>query len=563
MSLIIQERPFDHQVVRNLINSGLNPILARIFAARGIETNEDIQESFNNLIPPFSMKGIAQAAEIITHAILRKEKIIILSDYDCDGATGCALGHEALYKLGADIGYFIPDRITMGYGLSPKAVEALTEKSRPDWIITVDNGISSIDGTRYAKEKNIGVIITDHHLAGNELPEADAIINPNQPGCYFPSKYLSGVGVMFYFMLAVRQYMRDQKILSIESQPNFAHLLDLVAIGTIADMVPLDRNNRILVREGMNRIRRGVAHPGVIALFKVARKDYRNATTHDISFLIAPRINAAGRLSDMKAGINCLLASSETEAYDLAKILNSFNNKRRVMEVAMRDQAMSKLADIPIDKKTVVLYDSNWHPGLVGLVASRIKDASQRPTIAFSNSGDGLLRGSGRSTSTINLKKVFDIIDSHYPKVILQYGGHSSAAGLTLDEKNLSDFMGAFEQVVNQEIKNAIISEEVFTDGSLNPNDINMGLIDEIEGTVWGKDFSEPVFCNQFEIKNIKIIHSKHISFRIKHGAYTFPAMQWNRKTIPDSPGRAIYQLKSGRFGQREPSLIITAWEND
>lgn len=563
MSLIIRERPFDNDVVRNLVDSGISPILARIFAARGIESNEDVYESFGNLIPHFSMKNISLAAEMVTGAIIRKEKIVILSDYDCDGATGCALGHEALSKLGADVEYFIPDRTTMGYGLSPESIGALTKEYEPKWIITVDNGISSVDGVRYAKDLGIGVIITDHHLAGAKLPEADAIINPNQPGCPFPSKYLSGVGVIFYFMLAIRQCMRDHNLLSVESQPNFANLLDLVAIGTIADMVPLDRNNRILVKEGMQRIRRGVAHPGVIALFQVARKDHRKATTNDISFLIAPRINAAGRISDMRVGIDCLIATSSASAYELAKSLNSMNNKRKIIEASMRDQAMSKLSELSSEKSTVVLYDREWHPGLVGLIANRIKDATQLPTIAFSNCGNSILRGSGRSISQIHIKSVFDIVDKENPGMLLQYGGHASAAGLTINELDLNNFTVAFEHAVNKEMENKVSHEEVLTDGSLDPCDINMKLIEDIENTVWGKDFSEPLFCNKFEIQNIKVVQNKHLSFRLKHGSYSFPAFQWNRNNVPEVPGRAIYQLKSSRFGQIGPALVISAWEND
>ncbi|HPU52710.1 MAG TPA: single-stranded-DNA-specific exonuclease RecJ, partial [Burkholderiaceae bacterium] len=449
-TLRISTREVADDARARLAAAGIHPVLARVYAARGIAGPADLDTSMGLLLPPAGLRGIEPAAAILADAIARQARVVIVADYDCDGATACAVGVRGLRAMGAQIDYLVPNRFEHGYGLTPTIVDLVAAHpriGRPDLIVTVDNGIASMDGVARARELGIGVVITDHHLPGDELPAAQAIVNPNQPGCDFASKHLAGVGVMFYLLLAVRAELRTRGAFRDSGEPALQGLLDLVALGTVADLVRLDRNNRLLVAAGLKRIRAGKAQPGVKALFEVAGREWRNAACADLGFTVGPRINAAGRLSDITVGIECLLTDDPARALELAAELDTINRARRDIEATMREQAFEAAGEPDPGSNTLVVFRDDWHPGVVGLVASRLKDRHHRPTIAFAPSTQpGCLQGSGRSIAGVHLRDALDLAAKRTPGAVLRFGGHAMAAGLTLVAERLDAFRASFER---------------------------------------------------------------------------------------------------------------------
>ncbi|NCZ78369.1 MAG: single-stranded-DNA-specific exonuclease RecJ, partial [Burkholderiaceae bacterium] len=442
---IFSQRAYPDDVVEHLEAHGLDPLFARLYAARGIQDHSELNLEAKQLLPPASLKECETAARLLADAIASKRPMVIVADYDCDGATACALGMRGLRMLGASeeqLGYLVPNRFTMGYGLTPEVVDmALELNPRPSLLITVDNGIASHQGIDYAKTHGIDVLVTDHHLPSDQLPNALAIVNPNQPGCGFASKALAGVGVMFYVLIALRALLRERGVFTNATQPKLEQLFSLVALGTVADVAQLDRNNRILVSHGLRKIRQGQAPAGLLALFEVAARDPRTASPFDLGFAIGPRLNAAGRLADMSLGIQLLLCDDETRAMSLAQELDRINRERRVIESGMQESALASLAHLSMNEQAALcLWHPDWHQGVVGIVASRLKERFNRPTIVFApaddESGTPLLRGSGRSIQGFHLRDALDLVSKKYPGLILKFGGHAMAAGLTIRQSD-------------------------------------------------------------------------------------------------------------------------------
>ncbi len=464
-------RDYDPAVARRLAAAGMPAPLARALAARGITGDEQLRLSLEGLIAPGALSHIDAAASLLADAIDAEARLLIVADYDCDGATACAVGLRGLRMLAAgsqaSVDYLVPNRFEYGYGLTPEIVD-LAAQRQPDLLITVDNGIASVEGVARANELGIEVLVTDHHLPGAVLPDAACIVNPNQPGCGFPSKHLAGVGVMFYVLLALRAELRTRGRFDPASQPRLDTLLDLVALGTVADVVRLDHNNRVLVAQGLQRIRSGRLHPGIAALFQVAGRDARTARAADLGFAIGPRINAAGRLTDMTVGIECLTTDSFERALALAQQLDDLNRERREIESDMQLDALAAIDDAVVQQRsTICLFDESWHQGVVGLVASRIKEKYHRPTIAFARAGESELRGSGRSIEGVHLRDTLDLVTKVAPTLVKRFGGHAMAAGLTLTAGEYENFVAAFEAATRSSCDRSIFERTIATDGAL------------------------------------------------------------------------------------------------
>lgn len=497
------------------------PLLRRVYSQRNIADASELSLGLSRLLLPDQLKGIEQAVEILRQAIEKDARILIVSDFDADGATSCALGLLALRKMGAsNLDYIVPNRFDYGYGLTPEIVELAKSKS-PDLIITVDNGISSVAGVSTAQQAGMQVIITDHHLAPEELPAADAIVNPNQPGCTFPSKSIAGVGVIFYVMLALRSALRTidwftQKQIE---EPNMAELLDLVALGTVADVVPLDYNNRILVNEGLKRIRAGQCRPGITALLNLAKRKQQQLTSIDLGFGLGPRLNAAGRLDDMSTGIECLLTEEAGTAHQLAMQLDAMNHDRRQIESEMQEQALSALAELSLDQTNLPaglsLFDSRWHQGVVGILASRIKDKFNRPVIAFAEANDesgNELKGSARSIKGFHIRDALDSIASKNPGLISKFGGHAMAAGLSLDKKDLPAFTAAFEAEAGNNLSDTQLQAIVESDGSVTAEELTLECAEHLRfAGPWGQEFPEPVFDDEFIVRSMRRVGENHL----------------------------------------------------
>jgi single-stranded-DNA-specific exonuclease len=454
-------RDADPALAQRLAAGGMLPPLARALAARGVAHADDTRLLLDGLAAPQNLSQVGAAATLLADAIEADAGMLIVADYDCDGATACAVALRGLRLLGAKVDYLVPNRFEYGYGLTPEIVE-LAAQRQPDLLITVDNGIASVEGVARANALGMSVLITDHHLPGAVLPAADCIVNPNQPGCGFPSKHLAGVGVMFYVLLALRSELRSRGRFDQATQPRLDALLDLVALGTVADVVRLDRNNRILVAQGLQRIRSGRLHAGIAALFQVAAKDARIARATDLGFAIGPRINAAGRLTDMTVGIECLTTDSYERALELARQLDSLNRDRREIESDMQLDALAALDETTIEaRSTICLFDEHWHQGVVGLVASRIKEKYHRPTIAFARSGDSELRGSGRSIEGVHLRDTLDLVTKQAPSLVRRFGGHAMAAGLTLPPEGYDGFVSAFEDATRASCDRSLFARTV------------------------------------------------------------------------------------------------------
>jgi single-stranded-DNA-specific exonuclease len=487
--------------------------------------------------------GTAAAASLLGDAITAGKRILIVADYDCDGATACAVGLRALRRFGAVVDYLVPNRFDTGYGLSPEVVR-LAADLKPDLIVTVDNGIASVEGVAEAKRRGIATLITDHHLPGPELPDADVIVDPSQPGCTFPSKAMAGVGVMFYVMLATRAELRRRGAFAVTGEPNLADLLDLVALGTVADVVPLDRNNRILVAQGLARIREGRMQPGIRALFAVAGRDPATAGTFDLGFAIGPRINAAGRLADMSLGIEALTTDDPARALNIAQQLDAINRERRAIEADMRDAASILLEELDAENRaSLTLFDPDWHQGVIGILAGRVKEQLHRPTFAFARGNEGEIKGSGRSIPGLHLRDALDLVAKRRPGLLKRFGGHAAAAGLTMAEDDLAEFEAVFEAVARELIAPEELKRTLLTDGALEPGYRGIETARMLQRETWGQGFPTPVFSDTFEVEQQKLIKDKHLKLTLRQDRSRFDAIRFNC-TEPAAPRiHAAYRL--------------------
>lgn len=544
----ILPRPAPARAVTRLIEAGTHPLLARIYAARGIESRDELDYSLKSLLPPARLKGVEDAARLLADAIEAGARMVIVADYDCDGATACAVGIRALRAFGAEVGYLVPNRFEYGYGLTPAIVE-LAMGLEPEVLITVDNGIASVEGVAAARDHGIATVITDHHLPGDDLPEADVIVNPNQPGCDFPSKALAGVGVMFYTMLALRAELRERGAFAGKAEPNLAELLDLVALGTVADVVRLDHNNRILVAQGLQRMRADRMQPGIRALFAAAGRDASRATTFDMGFALGPRLNAAGRLADMSLGIECLITDDMGRALNIAQELDSLNRERRAIEADMQQEAMAGLDHLdPGSRASLTLFEPEWHQGVIGILAGRIKEKFHRPTIAFARGNDGEIKGSGRSIPGLHLRDALDLVTKQAPDLILRFGGHAMAAGLTIREHDLPRFEALFEEVVRNLIDPADLTRRLETDGALEDSLYNLETARLLEREIWGQGFAPPVFDDVFRVENQRILKEKHLKLQLRKGKTRIDAIQFNNAEPAAQNIHAAFRLAVNEY---------------
>ncbi|MGB5082547.1 MAG: single-stranded-DNA-specific exonuclease RecJ [Burkholderiales bacterium] len=545
-----------------LVREGLHPVLARICAARGIRTRGELEDALTGLFPPSRLLNAGRAAVLLADAIAADKRMLIVADYDCDGATACAVGLRALSAFGANVGYLVPNRFEYGYGLTPEIVQ-LAARSKPELLITVDNGIASVEGVEAARTLGIEVIVTDHHLPGTELPRAAVIVNPNQPGCDFPSKSLPGVGVMFYVMLALRAELRNRGSFADSREPVLADLLDLVALGTVADVVPLDFNNRVLVSQGLKRIRSGRTQEGVRALFAVAGRDPSRASTFELGFLLAPRLNAAGRLADMSLGIECLATNDRARALGIARQLDELNRERRAIEAGMQAQAEALVSRLAVgDSSSIALYDSSWHQGVVGILAGRLKDRHHRPTFAFAPAGQGEIRGSGRSIGGLHLRDALDLVAKRAPGLLLRFGGHAAAAGATLRADDFPRFAAIFEDITRELLSPAQLARAVETDGSLEPAYLELGMARMIEEQIWGQGFPPPLFEDEFAVLGQRVVGEKHLKLKLERKGRSVEAMRFNSLDPLAPIVRAAYRLAVNEFnGVQNLQLIIEHWE--
>lgn len=551
-------RDYSPAIAGHLVEEGFPEPLARVLAARGVESAQDLKADWRAMLPPETLMGTEAAAKLLADAIEAGKKIMVIADYDCDGATACAVAIKGLKSMGAAVDYLVPDRFIYGYGLTPAIVDLAAQKGA-ELILTVDNGMASIDGVAEANKNGINVIITDHHLPAETLPSAACIVNPNTPGCSFPSKNLAGVGVMFYVLMALRAEFRRRGKFDVRTQPRLDELVDLVALGTVADVVKLDRNNRILVQQGLAKVRCGHTHPGVKALFEIAGRASAQARVRDFGFVIAPRINAAGRLDLMNAGIECLISESDAEAQHYAKILDDYNRQRRELELNMQWDAALLLNKIDVSKRhTLALFEPTWHQGIVGLVASRIKESKHRPTIAFANAADGEMKGSGRSIEGVHLRDMLDLVTKTAPGIIKKFGGHAMAAGLTIDANRFDDFCRAFEKVVAENCDEDVFERHVFVDGPLQVKDISVSLVEAINAQIWGQGFLPPLFTNEFKVLHQTVLKGGHLKLMLELDGMRFNGIFFRRSAEVPSVARLAYRPEINEWmGQRSIQLVI------
>ena len=549
MSNIIT-RAVDDAAVAQLVAEGIPPFMARIYAARGISHGEQLAPDLSRLIPLDRLLNVGTMAALLADAITARKKLLIVADYDADGATACAVGLRALRLFGADVDYLVPNRFEYGYGLTPEIVQLAAREKKPDVLITVDNGIASIDGVAEANRLGMKVLVTDHHLPGDRLPDAWCIINPNQPGCTFPSKNLAGVGVMFYLMLALRaEFRRRGAYADKKTEPNLGTLLDLVALGTVADVVKLDDNNRLLVQQGLQRIRAGRAQPGINALFNAAGREVRRAGTYDLGFVAGPRLNAAGRMDDMSVGIECLTTDDPGRAADIARQLDQFNRKRRDVEAGMQESALASVENVE-PGYTLSLYEPGWHQGVIGILASRLRERFHRPAFVFAAAGNSEIKGSGRSIATLHLRDALDLISKRHPELIVRFGGHAAAAGLTLHENGFNAFRDAFEAVAAELLTPADLEREWITDGSLSTEDMTLANATTLADCVWGQGFPEPRFYDHFEVTAQRIVGERHLKLRLRRALRS--ESSWGEAS-PLGGRRGQQQLDAMLFGHAEP----------
>lgn len=561
----ILNREFDLEAARRLHDEGYLPPVARALSARGIRDASELAQDWKSMLPPAMLEGTREAAERLALARERGERVTVVADYDCDGATACAVAIRGLGMMGVKADYFVPHRVHHGYGLSCAVVDLLAARTpRPDVLLTVDNGVSSAEAVRHAAELGIDVIVTDHHLPGAELPPAVCIVNPNLADSAFPSKALAGVGVMYYVLLALRALLRERGVYTQQTQPRLDALVDLVALGTVADVVKLDKNNRILVAQGLNRIRLGRTHAGISALFAVAGKKPEAAGVRDFGFALGPRINAAGRLDTMENGIECLLADDPVVALDYARSLNDFNAARQELETEMQQAAETALSCCNVDSlATLTLYDGRFNEGVVGLVASRLKEKVNRPTIVFAPTDDGALKGSGRSIAGVHLRDALDLVSKALPGAVLRFGGHAMAAGLTLrSEDDLPAFRDAFEKAVRSMVDASVFERVIYTDGGLAPDEITERLVQAIDSQIWGQGFDAPVFANEFRVVRQSLVKDAHTKLILELGGQRFDAIFFRHTETLPGMVRLAYRPNINEFmGRRSVQLVIEAAE--
>ena len=555
----VTTRSYDISQAEQLIAEGVHPVLARVYAARGLSTARELASELNALIAPSGLLHIEAAAIYLADAIAERKKLVIVADYDCDGATACAVGLRGLRLLGAQVDYIVPNRFEYGYGLTPEIVELTVREKNPDIIVTVDNGIASIDGVAEAKRRGIDVVVTDHHLPGDALPDARVIVNPNQPQCGFPSKNLAGVGVMFYVLLALRAEMRKRGLFDAQTQPRLDSLLDLVALGTVADVVKLDANNRILVAQGLKRMRSGKMHPGITALFRAAGREARRATPFDLGFAVGPRLNAAGRLADMSLGIECLTTDDEGRAWAIAQQLDAINRERRDIEAGMQDTALLLLDDFnPADRRTIAVFDPSWHQGVIGIVASRLKDKFYRPTITFAPGDEGFIKGSGRSIAGFHLRDALDLVSKHAPSVMTKFGGHAMAAGLTIHADAFDAFSQAFEAVGRDWLTQNQLERVIETDGELEDSYYSVEFITLMDQQVWGQGFAPPGFCDHFRVLSQRILKEKHLKLQLEKGGLKYDAIWFGHTDALPDHAKVAFRLDANEYnGKTTVQLMV------
>ena len=559
----IIERSYSAQTAQSLIDAGIHPVLARVYAARGITSARDLDTKLSELIPFEQLTNATQAATLLADHIADQKRLMIIADYDCDGATACAVGLRALRAFGARVDFLVPNRFEYGYGLTPEIVR-LAKQHEPDLLITVDNGIASIEGVAEAKRLGMSVLVTDHHLPGRELPDADCIVNPNQLGCGFPSKSIAGVGVMFYVMMALRAELRARNYFAIKTEPNLAALLDIVALGTVADVVKLDLNNRRLVDQGVRRIRAGHSNVGLRALYRVAGREPRKASTYDLGFVLGPRLNAAGRLEDMSLGISLLTTDDEEQALQLAQQLDALNRERREIQADMQESALAALDKIDHrNKASLCVFDPDWHQGIVGLVAGRLKDKFHRPTIAFARGMNGEIKGSGRAIAGLHLRDALDLVSKQSPGLILKFGGHAGAAGLSVKEESFTEFAQRFETVVAGLLSEADLEQSIEIDGELPAESMKLALASQLEGQVWGQGFPAPLFQGTFSVVNQRVVAGKHLKLKLAQGKHEFDAIYFSHTESVAKTVRAVYRLSINEYlGLEDVQLTLEHCQN-
>jgi single-stranded-DNA-specific exonuclease len=559
----IAERPFAEADRRALLDAGVHPVLARVYAARRIRSAEELAYDARRLLPPSALANADHAARLLADAIAARKRILIVADYDADGATACALGLRALRLFGATVDYLVPNRFELGYGLSPELVELAAER-KPDLLVTVDNGIASVEGVARANALGIATLITDHHLPGAQLPDAACIVNPNQPGCTFPSKALAGVGVMFYVMLALRAELRARGAFGSGPEPNLAALTDLVALGTVADVVPLDANNRNLVAQGLKRLRGGMGKPGLAALMRIAGRNPAETSSFDLGFVAGPRLNAAGRLADMGLGIECLATDDEARAANIAQQLDALNRERRSIEAGMLEEARAALERLPAtDAAAACFFEPGWHQGVVGILAARLRERLHRPVICFARAAEaaqpaGLLRGSGRSIPGFHLRDALDAVSKRAPGLIVRFGGHAQAAGLTLREAHYERFAQLFESVAAELMPPEALKRVLETDGGLAAGDITLELARLLEAQIWGQGFPQPLFCDNFVVENQRVVGDRHLKLKLLKDGRRLEAMRFGAQDPLPPRLRAAYRLSVNEYnGLKSVQLTI------
>jgi len=547
----------------------LPPLLTRLYAARGVQSAVELDKGLARLIPYQQLKGMDAAVDLLVQGLQQGQRMLIVGDFDADGATASTVGVLGLRMLGAaHVDYLVPNRFEYGYGLTPEIVAVALER-QPQLLITVDNGISSVEGVAAAKAAGLTVLVTDHHLPGAELPAADAIVNPNQPGCEFPSKALAGVGVMFYVLLALRARLREMGWFTAQRpEPNLGVLLDLVSLGSVADVVPLDANNRILVHQGLARIRAGRARPGLRAILEVAGRDHRRITSTDLGFILGPRLNAAGRLDDMALGIECLLCEDEALARDMAVQLDQLNQDRKAIEQGMQREALAQLKDLPLEDMPfgLCLFEPDWHQGVIGILASRLKERYHRPTIAFADAGDGVLKGSARSVPGFHIRDALDAVAAKHPQLISKFGGHAMAAGLSLPEANFAAFAAAFDAEVRRQLCEDDLTGRLLSDGALSIEEFHLPLAKELRNAgPWGQHFPEPLFHGVFQLVQQRVVGERHLKVVLKSecGSVQLDGIAFgvDREIWPNPTVRWVelaYKLDVNEFrGQESVQLLI------
>ena len=565
----IVQRDVPPRVSFALEQAGVHPLLARLLASRGVRAAAELDDGLQHLLPPESLLGAAQAGALLAGAIAQRMRICIVADYDCDGATACAVALRGLVMLGAPreaLSYVVPDRAVHGYGLSPTIVD-LAQLQHPDLLVTVDNGIASLEGVARARELGMQVLVTDHHLPALTdgqpvLPQAHVIVNPNQPNCTFESKALAGVGVMFYVLLATRAELRARGSFEGAAQPRLDGLLDLVALGTVADVVRLDANNRRLVAQGLKRIRSGRMQAGVAALFAVAGRHATRAAAFDFGFGLGPRINAAGRLSDMTLGIECLITDDPARAAELAAQLDTINRQRREVEGDMRELAETTLAALPQQDPpaALALFDERFHEGVVGIVAGRVKDRMHRPTFVFARGADGRLKGSGRSIAGFHLRDALDLVSKRQPGLLHRFGGHAMAAGATIDGEGFARFEQAFGAVATEWLDAATLARTLRTDGPLALEWFNAETAALLDGQVWGQGFEAPVFFDEVQVLQQRLVGEKHLKLRVKHAGVLRDAIWFGHAEPVATTVRLAYRLSVDEWnGQQRVQMVVEA----